>query len=412
MTQTPIKKARKHKKYKKNYFHYAVFHAARPFFRLYFWLKFRFHVENTPTRKQLKAPFIMVSNHISTLDSMFVIASMPRHTYFVGTEDLFCNGLRSRLLRKFVNPIPLFKPDMSTVPVREMLRRLRGGDGIMMFPEGHHSPDGLTTDIKDSVGSLVKAAKCSLVTYKLMGGFYMSPRWCATLRRGPVRGRFVNVYSPEQLAELSADEITALICADIAEDAVARQAEERHVYHSNRRAETLEVHYYICPECGALSSLHSSGNDFWCERCGLQATVDKYGDIIRTDNTGKPFPHPTWREWNAWQRRREKELLDTVPAGETIFRDSDVELLEYLPEQSKTVRITSGDVTATAEGFTMPSAGLDIKWRDLPWINYNRCARALQFVHDGHHYEIYNYTLCAYRYGTLFFRAKGIDIRY
>lgn len=407
----PSKNPSHPRKYRKNYAHHAIYHLMRPFLRLVYYLKFGFYTENKLSRRQLRSPFIMVSNHISYLDSMLVAAALPRHAYFMATEDLLCHGFKSRCLKTFVGPIPLFKADMSTVPVREALRRLRGGDSIMLFPEGHHSPDGLTTDVKDSIGALVKAGRCSLVTFKLIGGFYMSPRWCASRRRGPVRSRFVNVYPPEELAKMSSEEITALINGDIAEDAVARQAVERHKYKSDSHAETLEVHYYICPVCGALRSLHSRGDEFWCDSCSLRATVNEYGDIVRTDGTD-PFPHPHWTAWNDWQLERESELLDQMQREGGCFCDDDVELLEYRHAEFRSVSLARGSIRADLEGLSMPEAGLYVKWQDLPWINYNRCARALQFVLDGHHYELYGYTLCAYRYGSLFFRAKGIKIRY
>ena len=295
--------AKKQKKaYKKRPLHHIVYQIiARPVAKLLV-RKYHFKVENTPPRETFKQPFIILSNHISNLDKNFMIAALPHQAYFVATEDLFCKGNLSRLVVKLFDPIPLFKPDLSTAPVRSILRRIRGGDRIIMYPEGHHAPDGLTTDIKESVGALVKSARCQLITFRMINGFFMAPRWCSTYRTGPLRGEYVGVYSPEELAKMSADEITELIKRDLHEDAYARQKQEGAVpFQSDRRAEQLEDHNYICPICGAHSRLHSHGNTFHCDACGNHAEVDEYYHIRAVEGS-KAFPFDNFTDWADWQR--------------------------------------------------------------------------------------------------------------
>ena len=87
--------------------------------------RYQFRVDNAPSREVLQKPSLILSNHVSQFDKNFMIAALPRQAYFVATEDLFCRGLLSRALRFLFDPIPLFKPDMSTAPVRRILRRVR-----------------------------------------------------------------------------------------------------------------------------------------------------------------------------------------------------------------------------------------------------------------------------------------------
>lgn len=398
------------KVYKKRPLHHAVYHViGRPIAKLLV-RKYRFKVENTPSAETFKKPFIILSNHVSQIDRNFMLAALPHHAYFVATEDLFCHGATSAWITRLFDPIPLFKPDLSTAPVRNILKRIRGGDSIIMYPEGHHSPDGLTTDIKDSVGALVKAARCQLITFRMIGGFFMAPRWCSTYRRGPVRGEYVGVYSPEELAAMSAEEIIALINRDLHEDAYARQRSEGLLpYKSDRRAEQLEVHYYICPICGAHSKLHSHGNTFHCDGCGNHARVDEYYRLKAEDGSA-PFPFDNFTDWADWQRDRENEFISSLRGDEeTVYRDSDLHLIEYRIDQRATLEIADTDVRANFEGFTIESMGLTVKWSDLPWFNFNRGGRAFQFVHEGHHYELWGDTFCAARYGNLYFRSRSDD---
>lgn len=398
------------KTYKKRPLHHVLYHMiGRPYAKRVA-KKFRFTVSNTPPKETFEKPFIILSNHISHLDKNFMMTALPHQAYFVATEDIFCMGLPSRLMRLFFDPIPLFKPDLSTAPVRNILKRIRGGDSIIMYPEGHHSPDGLTTDIKDSVGALVKSARCQLITFRMIGGFFTAPRWCADYRYGALRGEYVGVYSPEELAKMSAEEITALICRDLHEDAYARQKQEGLIpYESVRRAEQLEVHYYICPICGAHSQIHSHGNTFHCDGCGNHAEVDEYYKLRAVDGSAE-FPFDNFTDWATWQRQREDDFIASLPAdADTVFSDTGLHLIEYCIEKYATRQITDTDITANFEGFTLKQAGITVPWDALPWFNYNRGGRAFQFVFEGHHYELWGDAFCAARYGNLYFRSRSDD---
>lgn len=397
------------KAYRPRRLHHVVYQViARPVAKL-LTRKYRFRVHNCPPRETFRKPFIILSNHVSNIDRNFIIAALPHQAYFVATEDLFCHGTLSRLIRKCFDPIPLFKPDLSTAPVRQILRRIRGGDSIIMYPEGHHSPDGLTTDIKESVGALIKSARCQLITFRMVNGFFMAPRWCSSFRRGPVRGEYVGVYSPEELAAMSAEEITALIKRDLHEDAYARQeAEGAAAFVSDRRAEQLEVHFYICPICGTHSRLHSHGNSFHCDACGNHAVLDEHLRI-RAEEGSAAFPFDNFTDWADWQRVRENEYISSLPREGTVYRDSGLHLIEYCIDRYATVHIADTEATASFEGFTVEATGLQVKWSDLPWFNFNRGGRAFQFVHEGHHYELWGETFCAARYGNLYFRSRSED---
>lgn len=403
------------KPYRKNHFHHIVYQLSRPVAKL-LTSKYHYKTRNKLPRETFDRPFILLSNHISHIDMQFIFSSLPHQAYFVATEDLFCMGTLSRAVRKLYDPIPLFKPDLSTAPVRSILRRVRGGDGIVMFPEGHHTPDGLTTDIKESVGALVKSAHCQLITFRLIGGFFMAPRWCSTRRDGPMSGEFVGVYSPEQLAAMTADEITELIKRDLHEDAYDRQRKEGLIpYRSDRRAEQVEVHYYICPHCGAHSTIRSHGITFHCEACGNHTEVDEYYHLHAVEGS-KPFPFDNFTDWADWQREREAEFIATQTAEDIVYRDSGLHLIEYRIDDFATVPVTDTDAYATFDGFTIEALGLTVQWSDLPWFNFNRGGRAFQFIHDGHHYELWGDTFCAARYGNLFFRSRtqdhSLNIRY
>jgi 1-acyl-sn-glycerol-3-phosphate acyltransferase len=82
------------------------------------------------------------------------------------------------------------------------------------------------------------------------------------------------------------------------------------VYKSSKRAEYLEHVLFICPSCGSLHTIFSSGNNVTCSACGYERELDTYYFFIPVPE-GPQFATPA--DWNAWQSR---ELVRRMASGE------------------------------------------------------------------------------------------------
>jgi hypothetical protein len=60
-------------------------------------------------------------------------------------------------------------------------------------------------------------------------------------------------------------------------------------------AEGLENVIYICPECDAINSIETSGNDFKCSQCNTEGHVDEYGFL-------HGFKFDNLVEWDEFQK--------------------------------------------------------------------------------------------------------------
>ncbi|MBR4940991.1 MAG: 1-acyl-sn-glycerol-3-phosphate acyltransferase [Clostridia bacterium] len=290
----------------KYFLHKLVFIILR--FPVYVFMRFKLNFHRHIPQK-IEGPFIVMSNHNTDLDPILVCTCFRQHMYAVASEHIFRRGFVTKLLKFFLDPIARAKGTTATTTVIEMLRRLKKGQNILLFAEGNKSYNGLTNPILSSTGKLVKKSKCSLVTFRLTGGYFTSPRWAKkTSRRGRMDGRVVHVYSPEELAKMTAEEVNAAIVSDIFEDAYADQETARIRYRSDRRAEGIETALFMCPNCGKLGTLKSSGNEFSCS-CGLHGEYDEYGYISGN------FPYKTVRDWDLWE-------LDTFRSGLKLGEDS------------------------------------------------------------------------------------------
>ncbi|MBE6823922.1 MAG: 1-acyl-sn-glycerol-3-phosphate acyltransferase [Ruminococcaceae bacterium] len=249
----------------------------RPLVIVFLFIKFgyTFNVaENLPDN------YIVLSNHNTDFDPLFVGVSFKNSIRFVASEHIS----RWKYAFKFVNHIfaPIMRPKGTNAAstVKEMLRTLRSGDNVCMFAEGARSWNGITAPILPSTGKVVKSSKCALVTYKITGGYFVSPMWSkGGTRRGKIHGKVVNVYTAEQLATMTIDEINDVINCDLYEDAYATQAIKNIKYKGKRLAEQMESLIYCCPNCKAIDSLYSSGDTVFCKECKNSYIFDEYGNI-------------------------------------------------------------------------------------------------------------------------------------
>jgi len=243
---------------------------------------------------QVPTNYLVVSNHVTDYDPLFVAASFPDPMYFVASEHISRWKTAYALLRFFFDPILCEKGAVSFGTVRCMLKRLKEGSSVTMFPEGIRSWDGCTGEIHPGVGRIVKTAGCSLVTYKITGGYFVSPGWSEkSIRRGRIHGAPVRVYTPEMLSEMTTEEIEQCVVEDLSEDAHATQALAPTPYKSRKKAEKLENLLYICPYCYAYDSMVSAGNDIRCGQCQRILTIDAYGNL-------EGAPYANVKELSLW----------------------------------------------------------------------------------------------------------------
>ena len=85
-------------------------------------------------------PLIVVANHLSYADPPLLVASLPRPLNFVAKRELFANPIMGFLLRE-IGAYPLDRSGMTVDALRQMLRLLAQDRAVVLFPEGHRSPD-------------------------------------------------------------------------------------------------------------------------------------------------------------------------------------------------------------------------------------------------------------------------------
>ena len=257
--------------------------AVRPFIRPAIGYRYR-------RAERIEGPAIIMGNHNMDIDAGLLGLSYAQCMRVVASEHVFRKGIITFLIRLFFDPIVRMKGKTEIRTVREMLGVVKKGGRVCIFPEGNRSFNGLTGEITQASATLVKMAKCQLITYRIEGGYLRFPRWARKARRGPTRGREVGRYPAEQLQQMSVDEIHELIKRDLHEDAYARQLENPLPYTGEDLAESIETALYLCPKCGGIGTIQSKGDRFSCP-CGLSMRYTEFGMLESTADEARALYH-------------------------------------------------------------------------------------------------------------------------
>lgn len=352
---------------------------------------FKIELDRAP---ELDKPCLVLSNHNTDVDFLFLGSSFKKHMYFVISEHAMQHGFASALLRYFISPISRLKGTTAASTAMSVIRTLRSGTNVCIFAEGNRSFNGETCDILPSTGKLARSGGAYLVTYRLEGAYMVSPRWSYTLRRGKMRGKIVNIYTPDQLRAMSDDEINDAINADLYENAYDRQSEWNAEYKGKRLAEGLEHILYQCPVCGGISTISTIGDQLKCT-CGMNGSYDRFGIL-----NGTPFRSVL--EWDRWQKEEFPSLLNAVSnSNDILFSDSDISLIEVDGEH-KAHTLAFGTLSMSKTAISI--AGYDFPLEEIEGSGPAIYGRSnIVFNHGGKHYELKSKKrYCAVKYSRAY----------
>ena len=314
-----------------------------------------------PKVQPVQAPSLIVSNHVTDLDPIFLALTIKNFSYFVASEHVFRKN--GKLLRWAMAPIVRMKGDTAGDTALTAIRRMRKGFSVALFAEGNRTFNGVTGDIVESTAKLARVSGASLVTHRFKGGYLTSPRWSGnSIRRGLFTGEVVRVLPPEELKAMTPAQIADIIREDIYEDAYETQEAWNIPYKGQNLAEHIERAVCVCPKCEAVGTLESRDDRFSCTNCGLTGVYTAEGWL-----EGEGLPFRTVRDWDRWQAKKLQALADS--AGEdAIASDDDIDLCEIL-DDFREVPSEHGRLRVFRDRFEL--AGHRLLFKDISGIAIN-----------------------------------------
>ena len=325
--------------------HKIVWSILRPPVGLFLKLKFGYKykmAENLPEN------YIVLSNHVTDWDPVLVGVSFRRNMYLVGSEHISRWKFAYKFLKWGFEPILRPKGALASGTVMDIIRHCRKGKNVCMFAEGARSWDGLSNPIALATAKLIQSSRCGLVTYKITGGYFVSPMWSLSLRKGSLSGEVQNVYTAEELSKMTVDEIYDIIVKDLYEDAYARQLENPQRYKGKNLAEGLEKLLFICPKCGAYETLSSKGDTVTCEKCNMSFRYTDQGFL-------EGIKFKTVTELSKWQQAK---IAEDVKNGKAYSAENVI--LSTVKNHVET-EVTKGRLTITPDSLVCGSVEIPLE---------------------------------------------------
>ena len=341
-----------------------------------------------------KGSIVMIANHASRVDYQFTAPPCypKKLNYVVGYNEFFRFPTNLLLPTMQVIPKKNFTPDAHAL--RQILRVIADGGNICLMPEGMSSITGMSQPVIPGGAKLLKKLGVPVYYSKISGGYLTYTKHCLDERRGRIDVVVDQMFTAEQLRELSVEEIEDTMNRLLAHDDYIwnRRAQVRFD-GKGQMAKKLDTLLYLCPKCGATYEMDCDGNTMTCRICGNRVELDETYQLHAAPGSACP---ELVTDWTILERERAAEEV-----RKPDFCHSGHVRVGVLPEH----RALKGDATSIIRGegtLTLDHGGLhfDGVLEDAPFCftiasaqlpTYGMCtdiSRFYTFV-DGRFLEFY-----------------------
>ena len=253
-------------------------------------------------RKAIKnQPTVLLSSHASRIEFLYTIYGFGRKDINVvcGYQNILKKGLYHLFIKFGVISKYLYQPDFMCV--KNMLRALKRGGAIGLFPEGIQSTSGSTHPINPATAQFIKSCRANVVVCTSKGAYLATNRYSSDRKKGYIGVHYTHLFTPEMLSELTEQQIYEKLLQAISYNDFAFNKVARHKYVGKEpNASGIDKILYKCPDCKEENVLHVAGDAIRCEHCGFAAQVNEYYDLVKLKGNEIPSDIDAWFKW---QRR-------------------------------------------------------------------------------------------------------------
>ena len=298
-------------------------------------------------------PTVLLSAHASRLEFVYTIYGFGRKDINVvcGYQNILKKGLFRLFIAFGVISKYLYQPDLMCV--KNMLRVLKRGGAIGLFPEGIQSTSGSTHPINPATARFVKSSKANIVVCTSKGAYLATNRYSKDRKKGYIGIQYSLLFTPEMLEELTEEQIHKAILEKISYNDFAFNKVARHKYIGKLpNATGLDKILYKCPDCQAEHTLFVEGDTIKCKQCGFAATLNKYYDLVPTSGEGCPADIDQWFKWQRRCVAREVKNDDFVLTFDGSLCMLKLDKLRKPPKNRETVSVGKATLTNRGISFT------------------------------------------------------------
>jgi 1-acyl-sn-glycerol-3-phosphate acyltransferase len=134
---------------------------------------FRYRVVNRE-RGHHEGPLLLVSNHVSFFDPPLAAIALKTPIHFLARKTLYSNAV-ARWLFPRLNVVPVDQEKAEVAPLKAVIRLLKEGKQVIVFPEGTRSVDGTLQAAQPGVGFIAAKTRVPVLPIRIFGAHEALP---------------------------------------------------------------------------------------------------------------------------------------------------------------------------------------------------------------------------------------------
>ena len=248
-----------------------------------------------------KGGVLFLSNHLSNWDGIYLNCMFfNRIIRFIVHDEMFKNKTIAWLSKNLLGEVCRGKTEENISDILQMRKLAKKGATLGLYPEGDIDMFGRTLPIEISIAKFVKLLKIPVVLTRVEGAGIRAPRFAKKPRHTHITYSITDVLSLEVINSLSLNELYNRILKGIVVDEYKKQSEIMYKQFSSlKRAESLELGLFYCPNCQSFETLYSKNDKVICKKCGFSAKYNRYCMMETKDDC---FEYSLLTKWDDKQK--------------------------------------------------------------------------------------------------------------
>ncbi|MCQ2550993.1 MAG: 1-acyl-sn-glycerol-3-phosphate acyltransferase [Clostridia bacterium] len=293
--------------------------------------KYFYDFDQDMTGKQV----IVIADHAAWDSFYYVMAGYKfnRLNPVVGYHHVFKRFMYTFLL-KVMHAIPKKNYQQDMVSMKQMLKAVKNGRSLLIFPEGTQSKSGSNVAITPSTAGFLKKLGLPVVLCKSYGSYLARPLWKDKTCKGHQEFHYQMLFTPDELSKLDKDAIYDKMLSRFRYNDFNWNKDKGYEYlHEDGSAKGLEKILFVCPKCKGKYTMATDRDSIYCS-CGMKANLDSKFNLTGVD----------FKSVDSWYKDQRK-YLDSTSFVADIY--------ELNPQKLSYDLIARSDVNISSDGVSM-----------------------------------------------------------
>ena len=149
--------------------------------------------------------YILVANHKSNLDPIFLASSIDKQINFMGKKELFKNPLLKKIFEN-LGAFPVERDKTDIKALRHSIKLIDEGHILGIFPEGTRTKNIERSNIKDGVSFIALKSKADIIPVEIISNFKPFKKSKLIIKEPLNINKYLNMKNKESI-KVIADEI-------------------------------------------------------------------------------------------------------------------------------------------------------------------------------------------------------------